>query len=109
MDRPSGHGPGISSRLAVSKLTSSAHRAHSTLGAMITGANVGAVVLIGVPPWNDAVGLTELIRRAGKGDADAADQLFAAMYDDLKRLARSRLFELGEFGRSVGGVYVMRS
>jgi RNA polymerase sigma factor (TIGR02999 family) len=40
---------------------------------------------------DDAVSLTELIDRAGKGDADAADRVFAAMYDDLRRLARSRL------------------
>jgi DNA-directed RNA polymerase specialized sigma24 family protein len=36
-------------------------------------------------------GLTELIRRARLGDAAAADQLFAVVYDDLRRLARARL------------------
>jgi RNA polymerase sigma factor (TIGR02999 family) len=35
--------------------------------------------------------LTELIHRAERGDADAADRLFAAMYGDLRRLARARL------------------
>jgi RNA polymerase sigma factor (TIGR02999 family) len=40
---------------------------------------------------DNAVSLTELIHRAGKGDADAADRLFAAMYNDLRRIARSRL------------------
>src|SRR5215510_6638342 len=40
---------------------------------------------------DDAISLTELIHRARKGDADAADRLFAAMYDELRRLARSRL------------------
>ena len=36
-------------------------------------------------------GLTALIRRARLGDAEAADQLFAVVYDDLRRLARARL------------------
>src|SRR5262245_1493575 len=35
--------------------------------------------------------LTELIRRARLGDAEAADQLFAVVYDDLRQLARARL------------------
>ena len=35
--------------------------------------------------------LTELIHRAERGDVDAADQLFTAMYGDLRRLARARL------------------
>jgi RNA polymerase sigma factor (TIGR02999 family) len=37
------------------------------------------------------VSLTELIHRAEKGDADAADALFAATYADLRKLARTRL------------------
>ncbi len=40
---------------------------------------------------DDAVSLTQLIHRAAEGDADAADRLFAAMYDELRRLARARL------------------
>jgi RNA polymerase sigma factor (TIGR02999 family) len=40
---------------------------------------------------DDGVDLTDLIRRAGKGDADAAERLFAATYADLRRLARMRL------------------
>ena len=40
---------------------------------------------------DDAVSLTQLIHRAAAGDADAADRLFAAMYDELRRLARARL------------------
>ena len=40
---------------------------------------------------DNAVSLTQLIHRAAQGDADAADRLFAAMYDDLRRLARARL------------------
>ena len=39
----------------------------------------------------NAVSLTQLIHRATQGDADAADRLFAAMYDELRRLARARL------------------
>ena len=35
--------------------------------------------------------LTELIHRVQEGDAEAADALFAATYDDLRRLARARL------------------
>jgi RNA polymerase sigma factor (TIGR02999 family) len=40
---------------------------------------------------DDAISLTELIHRARKGDAEAADRLFATMYEELRRLARSRL------------------
>ena len=40
---------------------------------------------------DDAVSLTQLIHRAAKGDADAADRLFTTMYDELRRLARARL------------------
>jgi RNA polymerase sigma factor (TIGR02999 family) len=39
----------------------------------------------------ESCSLTELIHRAEKGDADAADRLFAALYGELKRLARARL------------------
>jgi RNA polymerase sigma factor (TIGR02999 family) len=39
--------------------------------------------------------LTELIHRAQEGDTRAADALFAATYDDLKRLARGRLHASG--------------
>jgi len=39
----------------------------------------------------DRTSLTELIHRAQKGDAEAADALFAATYDDLKKLTRGRL------------------
>jgi RNA polymerase sigma factor (TIGR02999 family) len=35
--------------------------------------------------------LTELIQRAQRGDADAAESLFAATYADLRHLARARL------------------
>ena len=35
--------------------------------------------------------LTQLIQRAAKGDADAADRLFTTMYDELRRLAGARL------------------
>jgi RNA polymerase sigma factor (TIGR02999 family) len=35
--------------------------------------------------------LTTLIHRAEKGDVEAANQLFAAMYDELRRLARAQL------------------
>jgi len=40
---------------------------------------------------DDRVNLTDLIHRAEKGDTTAADRLFAATYDDLRRLARRRL------------------
>ncbi len=40
---------------------------------------------------DNPVSLTQLIRRAAQGDADAADRLFASMYGDLRRLARARL------------------
>jgi RNA polymerase sigma factor (TIGR02999 family) len=40
---------------------------------------------------NGPANLTELIQRAQQGDAAAADALFAATYDDLRRLARARL------------------
>jgi hypothetical protein len=38
------------------------------------------------------VDLTDLIHRATAGDAEAADRLFTATYDDLRRLVRARLF-----------------
>jgi RNA polymerase sigma factor (TIGR02999 family) len=37
------------------------------------------------------VNLTDLIHRAQKGDAQAADELFAATYRQLRRMARARL------------------
>jgi len=40
---------------------------------------------------DDAASLTDLIHRARKGDADAADRLFSALYAELRRLARARL------------------
>jgi RNA polymerase sigma factor (TIGR02999 family) len=40
---------------------------------------------------DNPVSLTQLIHLAAQGDADAADRLFAAMYDELRRLARARL------------------
>ena len=39
----------------------------------------------------DAPHLTQLIHQAQQGDAGAADVLFAAVYPDLRRLARARL------------------
>lgn len=46
---------------------------------------------IRVGPGGEPSSLTELIHRAQAGDAAAADALFAATYDDLRRLARARL------------------
>ena len=40
---------------------------------------------------SDRPSLTELIHRAQDGDVEASDALFAATYDDLRRLARARL------------------
>ena len=40
---------------------------------------------------HDTGSLTELIHRAERGDVDAADRLFAALYDELSRVARARL------------------
>ena len=42
--------------------------------------------------------LTDLIHRAQEGDAEAADALFAATYDDLRKLARARLRATGRHG-----------
>ena len=42
-------------------------------------------------PVDNAVSLTELIHRARNGDADASDRLFAAMYDELRRLAAHKM------------------
>ena len=39
----------------------------------------------------DEPSVTELIHRAERGDAEAADRLFAVMYHELRRLARARL------------------
>ena len=43
----------------------------------------------------DRSNLTDLIHRAQEGDAGAADALFAATYDDLRKLARGRLHGTG--------------
>jgi RNA polymerase sigma factor (TIGR02999 family) len=40
--------------------------------------------------------ITVLLRAAGQGDGEAADRLFALLYGDLRRLARSRLRNSGE-------------
>ena len=40
--------------------------------------------------------ITTLLRAAGTGDAQAADQAFALLYADLRRLAHSRLRRSGE-------------
>jgi RNA polymerase sigma factor (TIGR02999 family) len=45
----------------------------------------------------DGPSLTQLIHRAGHGDSSAADSLFASIYADLRRLARSRLRAAGRF------------
>jgi len=39
--------------------------------------------------------LTQLIQQVGSGDASARDELFAAAYDELRKLARSRLRDGG--------------
>ena len=44
---------------------------------------------------DDRLDLTDLIRRAENGDAEAADQLFAATYASLCKLARMRLISGG--------------
>jgi RNA polymerase sigma factor (TIGR02999 family) len=46
----------------------------------------------------DRSSLTELIHRAQAGDIDAANALFAATYDDLRRLAHARLRSTGPDG-----------
>lgn len=40
--------------------------------------------------------ITTLLRAAGAGDREAADQVYALLYADLKRLAHSRLRRVGE-------------
>ncbi|HET6632943.1 MAG TPA: ECF-type sigma factor [Rhodanobacteraceae bacterium] len=35
--------------------------------------------------------ITELVRAAGRGESNALDQLFARVYDELKRIARKQL------------------
>jgi DNA-directed RNA polymerase specialized sigma24 family protein len=39
--------------------------------------------------------LTQLIQKLGTGDQAARDELFAAAYDELRKLARSRLRDGG--------------
>jgi RNA polymerase sigma factor (TIGR02999 family) len=55
--------------------------------------HAGSALLMG-----DPASLTELIHRAQDGDAGAADALFAATYDDLRRIARARLHATGRTG-----------
>ncbi len=40
--------------------------------------------------------ITQLLRAAGDGDSAAADRVVALLYDELRRLARSRLRRTGE-------------
>jgi RNA polymerase sigma factor (TIGR02999 family) len=39
--------------------------------------------------------LSELLIKRGNGDADASAKLYALLYPDIKRIARSRLYEVG--------------
>jgi RNA polymerase sigma factor (TIGR02999 family) len=41
--------------------------------------------------------ITEALHRAAQGDRAAFDAVFAAMYPDLRRIARARLFDGGRF------------
>src|SRR5262245_10540041 len=50
-----------------------------------------------IPSMDDRANLTDLIHRAEKGDAAAADLLFTATYHDLRKIARRRL---GRGGRN---------
>lgn len=54
-------------------------------------ADENADLLVYIPRVNENASLTELIERALGGDGEAADALFAATYDDLRKLARNRL------------------
>lgn len=58
---------------------------------------------------DDQVDLTDLIHRAEKGDAEAADRLFAATYADLCRLARRRLVAGGRSAQLDTGSLVHES
>ena len=40
--------------------------------------------------------ITKLLRAAGSGDREAADQVIALLYDDLRRMAHSRLQRSGD-------------
>jgi hypothetical protein len=51
---------------------------------------VAAALLVLTLEWFD-VGLTTLLAAARQGDEQAAGQAFALLYDDLRRLSRSRL------------------
>jgi RNA polymerase sigma factor (TIGR02999 family) len=42
--------------------------------------------------------VTDLLRRIAQGDAAAPDALYRAVYDDLHRIARKRLYESGSVG-----------
>lgn len=57
----------------------------------------------------DRSSLTELIHRAQEGDAGAADALFSATYDELRRLARARLHATGRHGTLDTGSLVHES
>jgi RNA polymerase sigma factor (TIGR02999 family) len=46
-------------------------------------------------PNSKKLPVTQLLRQAGGGDRDALNQLYAALYPDLKRVARARLYQQG--------------
>src|SRR6185295_1641238 len=46
-------------------------------------------------PVSDRGSLTDLLHKAQDGDAEAAEALFAATYNDLRKLARARLHSGG--------------
>lgn len=55
----------------------------------ISGAPGGTLFVVAM--MNSSVDLTDLIRRAQQGDSQAADALFTATYQELRKLARVRL------------------
>lgn len=50
------------------------------------------------PLQTDPGEITRLLRAAGGGDAQASEQLFEAVYGELKRLARAQLARVGRSG-----------
>jgi RNA polymerase sigma factor (TIGR02999 family) len=54
---------------------------------------------VAAPP--DPSGITALLRRAGAGDRSALDSVYAALYPELKKIARARLRQQGR-GRDLG-------
>ncbi|MEZ5442484.1 MAG: ECF-type sigma factor, partial [Lysobacterales bacterium] len=60
---------------------------HALLGCRLRGPKAGGSVALSATQGRRVGDITQLIAKASAGDKAAADALFAAVYDDLRRIA----------------------